>query len=435
MTIRYGKNGLEFFNAATQTACCIISDLYQAGEKGKAYLNSLSLPGNDTIVLVLSNNALGVACILGARILELKCILIFSSRQKAIQDVIKQVGTVTVVHVNTGVVTTKHNCNIEPMWKSQCQNGMVGLLTSGSMCDPKIVALTWKAMEKQGITTGIEFGENCAFVCTSPISHAYAINFIFAAYYSTKECHLVLAASGDAIVSYIGEKRKSKVLLFGTPGIYVQLQSCVVDKVYVDEVYCAGTKVELNLKQEMETKLGVPLRQNYGCTECGSIAAQYGEQKIIENTVGLPWKDVEVHVDHENKLSVRTPWQGLGYLREGQLIAFNSMHTIGDYGSKIDNCIVVHNRVRPLIERRNNQGSVFWSPNDIVQSFEKHPDVAKCMIPMYHKMDVDTVLNIYIILKENTSFSNVQVDEFQPYKITVREYFACSPAGKIILHQ
>lgn len=406
----------------------------------------ISLP----MIIVMENDQKGVQGLVGAWKFKLRCVLLSKSRIHWIDYVTFAIGAAYILRLDTTATDYQFEdirsstTERRPSWCDAVDpdcSGVVGLLTSGSIRNhPKIAISSWEALVRQGEATEAQMfgGVSCRLVCATSITHAYAINAVFAVLASNRNSKLVLASSASSIMEVL-QHQGLRTILFGTPATYVQL----IDQdgpIYVDKAYCAGVHLPRSLFEAMESKFHVSLLQNYGCTECGSISAEglesHSAAEKTEYYVGKAWPGVEIVQSQEGEIRVKTPWMCKGYVEGKQLVPITEYHPTGDIGTIEDANVWIKNRIRPAIVRDH----VTIDRHSIENQIRNHPSVADAVVPIHKD---DSVFEVWVLVYPETPSSESDIlqwcRENCPHGeyidlLRIVDHFPCSPAGKLMYH-
>ena len=108
-----------------------------------------------------------------------------------------------------------------------------------------------------------------------------------------------------------------------------------------------GGKVSLDILVRAE-KLGLPVYEGYGLSECGSVCCLNTPARHRAGTVGQPLPHVNLRVAADGEIEIRSDSQMLGYL--GEAIATHDWLRTGDLGEQDDDGHVrIHGRSKNLI--------------------------------------------------------------------------------------
>lgn len=449
---------------------------------GVSLLQGIDIQRKDAFILVVDNDRTSVACMLAAMELQCVCILLGKSRIALLAHTLKQTGVTRVVVVDDANGTAllqpqaPSDAGAKIPWLQEpdvATGGCVGMLTSGSIGEPKVVVCTWERMLLQGQSTHEQLfpSSPARIVCATSISHAYSINAIFTLFTSPYDVdsELCFAPTIGGLHVLLAEPKEKFTLLYGTPATYTALLDLPAAPLHVDVPYCAGTRMQLELFRKVFTHCGLQVMQNYGSTELGGIAAwslhgkkfneEEQEMQASEQIyVGSLWPGVHAQVAPETgEVLITTPWQAVGYVRERVLNAFNgSPHRTADIGyTKPDvrgiKCLWLQDRLRPAVYAVCDGVQSSHPPKLIEETIVTHPDVTDALVLM-QKYSLSSSLEpreqqslpsvrLRAVLRDESSVRAEDLIEWCARTLPgLREYLAiefvhclpCSPAGKLM---
>ncbi|CEG39189.1 amp-dependent synthetase and ligase [Plasmopara halstedii] len=444
---------------------------------GLTVLRRAGIRSGDAFILVVDNDRTSVACILGAMILQCICTLVSKNRMNLIKYVKTHTGITRVLMVDDTTesviveddvkATDPTNNAAANLWirdEEIISKGCVCLLTSGSVGTPKVVLCTWNRMLLQGESTHQQLfpKRSARIICSTSISHAFAINTIFALYTSPCDAQSELCFSSSAVGIYklLAQHSGLFKVLYATPGIYTALAMMPPTPLYADVSYCAGARVCIPLFQKMRDDFGLILMQNYGSTETGNIAAwilngttldtEIKNMDSNENVqyVGSLWPGVESQITDEGEIVIKTPWQSVGYVANCMLHRFYEAYHSSDLGiiiryeNKIDH-IWLYGRLRPEVEIEWQGQRMKFSPDKIEKVLLAHSQVTDALILVQNETFRKQGIIQARIVQDNR-FGVIALDMKQwlidrdmvplcdSLLIELAEYLPCSPAGKLI---
>lgn len=496
------KNGrLALFPAAPPATAAVVDEpqVLRGGVRrellplGVRLLERAGVTRGSAFVLVLDNDRTSVACMLGAMEMWCVCALIGTGRLALLDLVRRQTGISTVVTVNdadcsVSVRATAETDDTTPAsgavtWLDEPEiaagGGCVCMLTSGSVGEPKVVPCTWEHMLMQGRSTHEQLFPNgpARLVAGTSIAHAFSINTIFTLFTSPfdEKSELCFARSPEALHALLSEKATDRVtVLYATPGTYTALARMPPAPLHVDVSYCAGTRLTLELFDEMRERFGLRLMQNYGSTEMGDMAAwglngrsfddEYTEVSRSQHQqiphVGSLWPGVRVAVDENQQVCVSTPWQCLGYVKNCELHRFDSQaHPTADIGalkassssSSPDVQLVwLSGRLRPSVHVEWQGERLAYAPQQIERALTLHPSVTDALALMQPTPTTSSVSDrgsvrariVVVQAKEAASVTEAELKHWlathglpavgRALSVTFVPFLPCSPAGKLM---
>ncbi|ETI49380.1 hypothetical protein F441_06718 [Phytophthora nicotianae CJ01A1] len=441
---------------------------------GLTLLQRAGIQRGDAFVLVLDNDRTSVACMLAAMHLQCVCAIVGKSRVALLEHVKTQTGITKVLTVDnlTESVSVQNDTNPQAAtimipWLQESEiakSGCVCLLTSGSVGEPKVVPCTWENMLLQGESTHQQlFPKRPArIICGTSISHAFSINTIFALYTSPYDAQSELCFASSAVGLYTLLTQRSDLLtaLYATPGTYTALAAMPPTALYADVPYCAGTRLSLTLFHRMRDDYGLHLMQNYGSTEMGDMAAWYlhgkrfdEELKEMESNekqlyVGSVWPGVETRTKDNDEVTMKTPWQSLGYVKECVLHRLNGAHHTSDRGIITQDkhgvdCVWLQGRLRPTVEIEWQDQRTTYSPNEIEGILVAHPHVTDALVLIQSEVNrKQGIIRARVVLEDGAAFDTSDLNQWcaehdlpalrDSLVIELATFLPCSPAGKLM---
>ncbi|KAL3668167.1 hypothetical protein V7S43_007030 [Phytophthora oleae] len=447
---------------------------------GLTLLQRTGVKRGDAFVLILDNDRTSVACMLAAMHLQCVCALVSKSRVALLGHVKAQTGITKVLSVDDSNVSVNIQDDANPQaagdttteattipWLREdeiAKSGCVCMLTSGSVGEPKVVPCTWDHMILQGESTQQQlFPKGPArIICGTSISHAFSINTIFALYTSPYDAQSELCFASSAVGLYTLLTQRSELFtaLYATPGTYTALAAMPPTALYADVPYCAGTRLSLPLFRKMRDDFGLQLMQNYGSTEMGDMAAWYlhgkrfdDELKEMESNdkqlyVGSVWPGVETRTKANGEVTMKTPWQSAGYVKERVLHRLVGAHHTSDLGivtqdkDGID-CVWLQGRLRPTVEGEWQGQRTAYSPNEIEAVIRADPDVTDALVLIQGKANREQgIIRARVVLEDDKSVDASDLKKWcvdhdlvalrDSLVIETAKFLPCSPAGKLM---
>jgi acyl-coenzyme A synthetase/AMP-(fatty) acid ligase len=470
------KNGrLTVFHkhaAASSDSAPSNSEIIQGGLRrtllplGVALLQAAGVTHQDAFVLVLENDRTSVACMLGAMDLQCVCVLLSKSRIALLPHVLQQTRLSTVLTVEgDAVARSDHDKGSNSaVWTKETalQGGGVGMLTSGSVGEPKVVMCSWERMLLQGQSTHEQLfpTRSARIVCGTSVSHAYSINAVFTLFTSPHDegSELCFVSDVRALYDLLSERCGKFTLLYGTPATYTRLLELPAKPMYADVPYSAGTRLTHELFQLTLQHSGLQLMQNYGSTETGDIAAWqlFGktfkdEAKLMSDGdriyVGNLWPGVRVQIESDGEVLVWTPWQSMGYVIDGGLyLCGGAPHRTADRGLstvKSDTLteLWLEGRVRPPISLKIGARFQLFEPRKVEALLKTRDGVTDVLVLMQDQTARRTQLRVRVVASESSNLTAVILRDWVAAELAIPalmleielvEFLPCSPAGKLM---
>ncbi|KAG6590756.1 amp-dependent synthetase and ligase [Phytophthora cinnamomi] len=443
---------------------------------GLTLLQGAGVKRGDAFVLVLDNDRTSVACMLAAMQLQCVCALVGRSRVALLDHVKTHTGITKVLTVHDATTSVDAQDDANPQaagdataipWLEDeeiAKGGCVCMLTSGSVGEPKVVPCTWEHMLLQGESTHQQlFPKGPArIICGTSISHAYSINTIFALLTSPfdAQSELCFASSPVGLYSLLSQRSELFTALYATPGTYTALAAMPQTALYADVPYCAGTRLSLSLFRKMSDDFGLTLMQNYGSTEMGDMAAWYlhgkqfdDELKEMESNdaqlyVGSVWPGVETRTEENGEVTITTPWQSAGYVKEQVLHHLTGAHHTSDLGtithdSNGVNCVWLQGRLRPSVEVEWQDQRTVYSTKDVEAVISAHPGVSDVLVLIQSEENRKLgIIRTRVVLEDGAAIDSSDLKQWcvdhdmpalrEALVIELAKFLPCSPAGKLM---
>ncbi|KAL4159962.1 hypothetical protein PRNP1_000534 [Phytophthora ramorum] len=345
------------------------------------------------------------------------------------------------------------------------KNGCVCMLTSGSVGTPTVVPCTWEHMLLQGESTHQQlFPKGPArIICGTSISHAFSINTIFALFTSPYDAQseLCFASSAVGLYTLLAQPTELFTALYATPGTYTALAAMPSTALHADVPYCAGTRLPLALFRKMRDEYGLLLMQNYGSTEMGDMAAWYLHGKKFDEElqemesnekqlyVGSVWPGVETRTEDNGEVTMKTPWQSVGYVKEQELHRFNeSVHHTSDLGIIVQDtngvdCVWLQGRLRPAVEVEWQGQRTAYFPNEIEAVIVAHPGVSDALVLIQSEANrKEGIVRARVVLEDGAAVNASDLKDWcvdhdlsalrDALVVEMANFLPCSPAGKLM---
>ena len=239
----------------------------------------------------------------------------------------------------------------------------IGLLTSGSTGERKIVWRSDASLVAEGerYRRTLELGPHDRVVVLPPLSHAYALGWLFAILVSGARFDLLPATALGAAVDRVVEGATILVLV---PSLARLLARRGADGRSVRSLRLAmvgAGPVDAALDDAFTRGFGIGLARNYGSTETGATLA--GEPPLPPLTVGRPLPGVAV------RFAGATAENGAGHLHvrvEGR------WHETGDLARERDGGVI---EIVGRLGRALRRGDRWVSPAEIEEVLRRCPGV------------------------------------------------------------
>lgn len=212
----------------------------------------------------------------------------------------------------------------------------------------------------------------------------------------------------------------------------------------------AGAPIPKEVREPLESMLGIPILEHYGSSETAQIATNRpapGPSK--PGTVGIPWPDIIMIAGDDGQplprgergdILVRGPSVTAGYLNAPELnraVFIDGWYRTGDIGSlDADGFLTLHGRKKELI----NRGGEKIAPMEIDQALMRHPGVAQAAAFAVPHPRLGEDVAAAVVLNPGTKVSPDELREFVaadlasfkiPRRITIVDQLPKGISGKV----
>lgn len=172
-------------------------------------------------------------------------------------------------------------------------------------------------------------------------------------------------------------------------------------------------------------KMGIPVLQGYGLTECSPLVAGNNDREYRDGSIGLPIPGLEVQVDQPNEqgigeLIVKGPNVMLGYYKNEEathnVIKKGWFHT-GDLGYRDENgFLYIAGRIKNVIVTKNGKNIY---PEEVESYLNKNPYIQESLVwGEYDKLSGETRVNAQILpnletIKEKLKVPSITLDDIK----------------------
>jgi len=234
------------------------------------------------------------------------------------------------------VLVLKASPGQTPNWSGHQAQGeaLVCQLTSGSMGASRLAVRRWSALQSEivAVSERIDLSAEDRVLCASSTAHSYGLVGGLLAPLQAGASIAVVGGPEDAWRLAVGFR---PTVIFGLAATYRALlqQSGAPIKAAVSATrlaLSAGAPLPDGLFDAVLHRFDLPVRQDYGTTETGTISIDTAPTAIPE-TVGIPLRHMEVRlrppadiplgVDEQGEILVRSPTVAAGYLWSGNVVS------------------------------------------------------------------------------------------------------------------
>ena len=327
----------------------------------------------------------------------------------------------------------------EQVGLSAAQAGSICQVTSGSTSASRLAVRTSSgiAAEIDSVARTIELNSSDRVLVGSSVAHSYGLmGGLLASMQAGAE--VALAPDAETAVAIIGSWRPT--VLFGLPPLYeLLLASDRPDHLGDARLFLsAGAPLRAQLHDSFYYATGLPIRQDYGTTEAGTIAIDH-EEPVHPRAVGRPLQHMDVRLLPEPRQSVdevivRSPAVASWYIAENgaldSCLDSNGWFHTGDVGEWDDSGrLTLKRRIRSLVEVEGQ----LVDPYSLEQLLENVPGIKEAAV----YADKDGGLRAVIALSKGWSAREAEnraktaggefIDAFE-----LRPALPRSPAGKVL---
>lgn len=360
-----------------------------------------------------------------------------------------------------GVGALNAAATAEPVEESGARQVAVLIYTSGTTGTPKGVMLTHENLLVSAKITGDfrKLDANDKVYVVLPISHIVGISLLVMTLMNGATVRLVSKYDPAALAKAIAQE--GITVLNGVPASYQKLLEyktiagiANLDRGSLRLIAVAGAPLDLDLKSRVEQKLGLPLLNGYGITECSpGIAGVRFDAPRADQTVGTLLPGVESKIvgfdgtlvsdGQVGELHVRGPNVMRGYYRAPDLTAkaidAEGWFNTGDLARHDGHCLYIVGRTKEMIIRSGFNvypaeiEAVLNSHKDVVQSavvgraIEGNEEVVAFVQLMQGATTNSDELMAYIA-PQLTSYK-------RPCEIVVLPALPATSTGKILKHK
>lgn len=311
-------------------------------------------------------------------------------------------------------------------------------LTSGSLGPSHLALRTWDAVrvEVDSLVTRLKLTADERVLCASSIAHSYGLIGGLLAPLSVGAA-VTLSSPDIADVEEL-----SPSMLFGLGRTYLSLLSLGETPSLLRRTrlaLSAGAPLPEGLFGAFLERTGVPIRQDYGTTETGTISID-DDPQVRAGTVGCPLEHVQVRIGGTfdgdgGEIQVRSHAIASGYLRDGELtpcVDASGWYHTRDTGSFTGAFLRVGPRIRSPVDIPG--GSV--APGDIEEAISRHPGIREVLVlPLREgrtagiRAVVATDLDGEVV---RAYCSSVLPAHMRPSRLEIVDALPRSPAGKVL---
>jgi long-chain acyl-CoA synthetase len=291
-------------------------------------------------------------------------------------------------------------------------------------------------------------------LCALPLFHVFGQNFIMnASVLSGSALYLHERFVPDEVIAAI--PAQGITIFYGVPTIFIHL----LNDERVDRERCRSLRIcfsaAATMPQEVSERwterLGLPIVEGYGLTECSPFAAYNHEVEFRFGSVGTPIENVEIKIlDPEDRelpigelgeICIRGPNVMLGYFgrpeETAEALRGGWLHS-GDIGKvDQDGYVYIVDRVKDMI---NVAGFKVW-PREVEEVLFSHPSVKEAAVVGIPNSLYGEAVKAFVVLREAASVEpedliatcRAQIAEYKvPREVELVAALPKSPTGKVL---
>jgi long-chain acyl-CoA synthetase len=218
-----------------------------------------------------------------------------------------------------------------PVHEARPDDVFICQLTSGSMGSSRLAARTLKGVliELHSVIDRLTLGAEDQVLCASSIAHSYGL---IGGVLAPLLVGAPVAVVGDARQACVAADLVEPSVVFGLASTYRSMVTQGVDKTCLLRTrlaLSAGAPLPPGLFRGFHEQFGLPIRQDYGTTETGTIAIDTSED-VTEGSVGKPLSHLELRLKtliniplgprEQGEIQLRSPSIAVGYLTPQRLL-------------------------------------------------------------------------------------------------------------------
>lgn len=294
------------------------------------------------------------------------------------------------------------------------------LLTSGTEGNPKIVPRTYAQIKQEYelFTQGNELKRGVKTWTHLPLGHAFAFG---CAFLSTMGNGGLLCLSNSFLPNDIAQHTQNLKpdLVLTVPYIIKLLTSRPSKKIEPTELFLvSGGALSPDHAQAFHEIYGIPLSVQYGSSETGPISINRSSRDGYDS-VGLAYPGVQLKLDNENNIHIKSPAMSNGYCNDDSL---NQLHFSDGWFIPGDQGELDSNMSLKIVGRSKmfNIGGLKVSAKEVESVLLSHPSISECKIDHVVKDNSDHLTAYVVTSDENLSVFDIKSycsNQMEKYKI------------------
>ena len=260
-------------------------------------------------------------------------------------------------------------------------NSVFYIQTSGSSGERKNIKKTINQMVIEGEFLHKYFNLNSSHIVLSSVSHQHLFGLtfkIFTSLISGSKIHVETLNYPELLKEKLSNyNQNSNILLISSPAILesISKQNSIDEFDKIQMIFSAGSKLHLDIQNNLTNRLKTKIVEIYGSSETGVIAYNLDGDFTI-------FPGVNTKTDNESRLIISSPWQNCvgGFLSNDCVqINGNSLKIIGRY----DRIIKLHDRRISLDGIENLIKQSPFINNVAISQDESHKRLAAILVLSY----------------------------------------------------
>jgi long-chain acyl-CoA synthetase len=360
-----------------------------------------------------------------------------------------------------GVSALNEATSPDPVEADGASQVAVLIYTSGTTGTPKGVTLTHQNLLFSAKTTADLRSVNAEDVqyCVLPISHIVGVSLLIQMLMVGALTRLVAKYQPAALAKALADE--GVTLLFGVPATYQRLLECKqlsglskLDHCALRLMCVAGAPLDLDLKEQVERELGLPLFNAFGITECSpGISGVRSESPRADNSVGVLARGIEARIVGRDgavlangeigELLVRGPNVMCGYYRAPDLTAKaidpEGWFKTGDLARFEGEALFIVGRIKEMIIRSGF--NVY--PAEVEAVLSIHASIVQCAVVGRRIAGNEEVVAFVQLIKGSTATAQdlsahvapLLTSYKRPSEIIILDALPATSTGKILKHK
>jgi long-chain acyl-CoA synthetase len=330
------------------------------------------------------------------------------------------------------------------------------LYTSGTTGRPKGAMLSHANIVSNAYATKhhLQLSHEDRLLCVLPLFHVFGQNFIMnAGVLSGSTLYLRERFVPDEVVALIPEQRIT--IFYGVPTIYIHLlnDERVTRERFESLRVCfsAAATMPTEVSERWAERIGRPIVEGYGLTECSPFAAYNHEMEFRFGSVGTAIENVEIKIlDPEDRelpsgelgeICIKGPNVMLGYFGRpedtAEAIRNGWLHS-GDIGRMDeDGYVYIVDRLKDMI----NVAGFKVYPREVEEVLFAHPTVREAAVVGMPDPLTGELVKAFVVPREGVrcdpdeliALCRAQIAEYKvPRQVELVQALPKSPTGKVL---